>query len=152
MLPPTPRVVLDTNTALALWWFDDPRLTRLHEAIATRALEPIASPPLVREWQTTLARLAKEADRPATAAAHAFDQWVTVLPHPDEGWCQRSQLPLCRDPEDQKFLECAFAHAARWLITRDKALLRLYRHRLLSAQLSIILPEAWIEAHKTIVG
>jgi predicted nucleic acid-binding protein len=33
----------------------------------------------------------------------------------------------CDDPDDQKFLDLAFASAATALLTRDKALLRLSR-------------------------
>jgi len=34
-------------------------------------------------------------------------------------------LPRCEDPDDQKFLELAWHAGARWLVTRDKALLKL---------------------------
>jgi predicted nucleic acid-binding protein len=33
----------------------------------------------------------------------------------------------CRDPDDQMFIDLALAASARWLLTRDKALLRLAR-------------------------
>jgi predicted nucleic acid-binding protein len=37
------------------------------------------------------------------------------------------QLPQCRDPDDQKFLEAALAARADFLVTRDQALLELAR-------------------------
>lgn len=36
-------------------------------------------------------------------------------------------LPRCRDPDDQKFLELARDGAADFLVTKDKALLKLRR-------------------------
>jgi predicted nucleic acid-binding protein len=41
----------------------------------------------------------------------------------------RRQLPVCRDPDDQKFLEAALAAGARFLVTKDRALLELARRR-----------------------
>ena len=37
----------------------------------------------------------------------------------------RKQLPLCRDPDDQKLLELALASCAQFLVTKDHALLEL---------------------------
>jgi len=88
------RAVLDTNTALALWWFEDPTLAPLAAAIDAGAVEPIVS------------------------------------------------------PEDQKFLECAWFHRATWLITRDRALLALARHRAFRPVLAIVRPEAWVAAYR----
>jgi predicted nucleic acid-binding protein len=34
-------------------------------------------------------------------------------------------LPVCRDPDDQKFLEAALAARADFLVTKDQALLEL---------------------------
>jgi len=38
-------------------------------------------------------------------------------------------LPSCRDPDDQKFFEAALAARADVLVTKDRELLRLARHR-----------------------
>jgi putative PIN family toxin of toxin-antitoxin system len=42
---------------------------------------------------------------------------------------RRAELPACRDRDDQKFLELALAARADLLVTRDRALLELARHR-----------------------
>jgi putative PIN family toxin of toxin-antitoxin system len=42
---------------------------------------------------------------------------------------ERRQLPVCRDPDDQKFLEAALAAGASLLVTKDRALLELARRR-----------------------
>lgn len=171
------RVVLDTNTALALWWFADPKLAPLAAAITAQRIQPIASPPLVAEWRAILLRLqggdgaginpmppqAENLSLTHNAApetrctmrgmrAHAqFQEWIQCVDHPDATWLSTTPLPRCRDPEDQKFLECAWFHHATWLITRDKALLRLARRRQLppTGGTAIVTPEAWVEAWLT---
>ena len=59
-------------------------------------------------------------------------------------------LPLCRDADDQKFLEIAFDTGASSLLTRDKALLRLGRHRLLRERFAILSPEHFINQLPTL--
>jgi predicted nucleic acid-binding protein len=52
---------------------------------------------------------------------------------------ERAQLPTCRDPDDQKFLEAALNSRADFLLTKDRALLDLARR---VAPLRIMTPEA----------
>ena len=49
---------------------------------------------------------------------------------------------VCRDPDDQKFIDLALARGARWLISRDKALLALAK-RAKQRGLLVLRPEAW---------
>jgi len=42
---------------------------------------------------------------------------------------ERRRLPVCRDPDDQKFLEAALAAGAVFLVTKDRALLELAHKR-----------------------
>jgi len=50
-------------------------------------------------------------------------------------------LPLCRDPDDQKFLELARAARADWLISKDRALLDLARRVRLTEAFEILGPQ-----------
>ncbi len=43
---------------------------------------------------------------------------------------ERARLPVCRDPDDQKFLEAALNSRADFLLTKDRALLDLARRPL----------------------
>ena len=47
----------------------------------------------------------------------------------------------CTDPDDQKFIDLALGHRARWLVTRDRAVLKLAR-RARTLGLNIVTPEA----------
>ncbi|MFT7776961.1 putative toxin-antitoxin system toxin component, PIN family [Roseateles sp.] len=49
---------------------------------------------------------------------------------------------VCRDPDDQKFIDLALAARARWLISRDKAVLALAKRARLRG-LAILTPERW---------
>jgi predicted nucleic acid-binding protein len=51
-------------------------------------------------------------------------------------------LPRCLDPDDQKFVTLAFYSSARWLLTRDKALLGLNR-RLKTKGIRVGTPMEW---------
>ncbi len=58
-------------------------------------------------------------------ALHSYDLWhvqVDALFN-EKTWAL--QLPLCSDADDQKFMELALEAKAQWLITKDKALLKL---------------------------
>jgi predicted nucleic acid-binding protein len=67
-----------------------------------------------------------------------FDQHVALLPEPPS-----APLNLrCSDPDDQVFLELALAHGATWLLSHDRALLRLAR-RTRALGLHIVKPGDW---------
>ena len=51
-------------------------------------------------------------------------------------------LPRCSDRDDQKFLELARAANAGWLVTADKALLKMARRIRQAAPFSIVTPDA----------
>lgn len=143
----TPTLVLDTNTVMALWFFEDPALVVLRRNIeqtqpvlATRAdaLEELRRVLAYRQFAISAARqsdiLARYAQRCVCVrgggAASATQADTMPLPLPD-----------CSDPDDQKFLEIARDAAASHLVTRDKALLRLNRHRLVRPHFAIVTPE-----------
>jgi predicted nucleic acid-binding protein len=52
-------------------------------------------------------------------------------------------LPRCEDPDDQKFLELARHAGARWLVSRDKALLKLAGKMQQRAGVAVIAPAAF---------
>ena len=54
------------------------------------------------------------------------------------------RLPLCKDTDDQKFLELARDAGAETLITKDKALLKLAKKTRRAGLFSILPPEAWL--------
>lgn len=75
------------------------------------------------ELQRVLAypRLALDAARQATALERYRANTTVFMDFPTEP----SRLPLCTDPDDQKFLELAWHAQVQWLLTKDNALLEM---------------------------
>jgi predicted nucleic acid-binding protein len=147
MTPPapeaaTPLAVLDTNVCLDLLLFADPRAAQLHAALQAGALRAVTDADCRAEWRCVLAYPQWALDATAQAEHLArFDALVDGGATVDRATWPRP--PRCRDPDDQKFLELAARAGARWLFTRDDALLRLSRRTQREMGLAIVTPEAW---------
>lgn len=140
--PSTLRLVLDTNTVMALWAFEDPRLQHLRQWIERDRAVLLASAATLEELRRVLAyrQFAIAPERQATILATYAGRSSTVLA-PDAAE-DPPPLPACRDRDDQKFLETARDGGASHLVSRDKLLLKLNRHRLVRPLFAILTPEA----------
>ncbi len=125
--PPIP-VVLDTNIVMDMLHFGDPRTTVLRKAITGKQIQCCSD-------SICLAELERVAAYPQFQLSHDEQQVllrayrdIVTLCEPD-GANITPFLPRCRDADDQKFLELAARCSAKVLVTRDKELLRLARHR-----------------------
>lgn len=137
-----PRLVLDTNTVLALWMFRDPALAALREWIEAGGCRLYSRADALEELRRVLAYRQfglNEAEQAQLLSAYRkrLAAASDALPHS----ITPAALPRCRDPDDQKFLEIAQSSAASHLLTRDKALLRLRRHAAIRARCRIERPE-----------
>ena len=133
-------VVLDTNVVLDLWAFNDPRTQLLRQALAQQRLQWIGTPAMFDELTDVLHRptSARWCAAPAKVLADA-QAACHLLPcvAPTLG-----KVPVCADPDDQIFIDLAWRLPARWLFTRDRALLDLARPALAHG-LIITTPAAW---------
>ncbi len=66
--------------------------------------------------------------------------WVTPVMEPAE--CP-IYFPRCTDEDDQIFIDLALSQQARWLITRDRAVLKLAA-RCQRLGLMVLTPEQWV--------
>lgn len=136
------RVVLDTNVCLDLFVFRDPRWTELLAALKSGAVLAVTRPDCRMEWLLVLDYPHLPLDDASRARAIVdFDSLIdcSVPDMPSS----EVRLPVCSDPDDQKFLELARDAGADVLITKDKALLKLAR-KIAKADLFIIMPpDAW---------
>jgi predicted nucleic acid-binding protein len=146
-----PRVVLDTNVCLDLFVFGDPRCAPLDAALRAGAVEAVTCATCEDEWRAVLGypQLALEEAVQARAIA-AFEARVRRLPYEPVGMRPLShastrvpRLPRCADPDDQKFVELAARAGARWLLSRDRALLALHRRCLREGGFAVLTPQAW---------
>ena len=121
-----PKVVLDTNTVLDWLVFDDPGCIELSWRILKGQLVWHATQAMRDELAHVLPRSAFARWQPDMARVLAsFDQHARLAAPPEEAI--PVQVPSCKDPDDQKFIDLACTIGARWLFTRDRALLDLAR-------------------------
>ncbi|MBI5786654.1 MAG: putative toxin-antitoxin system toxin component, PIN family [Rhodocyclales bacterium] len=136
------RVVLDTNVLLSLFVFADSRYAPLRGRLDAGAWRALTDERCLHEFQRVLAYPMFSLD--AAAQAAAFDaysrQAETIAAVVDP-----VILPECKDPDDQKFLEVARDGGAQWLVTSDKALLKLAQRRKLAHLFGIVTPKRALE-------
>jgi len=145
---PPLRLVLDTNTVMALWFFEDPALARLGRLLDETRPILITRADALEELRRVLAYRQFGIDAPRQdailSAYSARATLVATLSPASESTIPGAALPACRDSDDQKFLEIARDGGATHLVSRDKALLRLGRHRLIRPLFAILSPEALV--------
>jgi predicted nucleic acid-binding protein len=137
-------VVLDSNVVLDLWLFDDPRVSSLRSAVQSGAVRWVATTVLLSEAIHVLsAGLKGQSERVSAnkecvlSACHTWPQVVTVPASPAPGHLR------CTDADDQKFIDLALSVAPAWLLSRDKAVLRLAK-RAAGLGVHIATPERWL--------
>lgn len=136
-----PRLVLDTNVVLDWLVFHDPRCRGLDAAIRQGQVQWLAAASLRDECRHVLARGVASQRQPDLAAIWStWDRHAQMCPEPDA--LGHGPLSRCTDRDDQKFIDLARQHGARWLLTRDRAVLKLARHAR-PIQLAIVRPEDW---------
>ncbi|MCW5609119.1 MAG: PIN domain-containing protein [Rubrivivax sp.] len=135
-----PLAVLDTNTVLDWLLFRDPGAQALAEALASGALDWVACPAMRTELAQVLSRPALARWRPdAGQLLAAFDRHALLHADPP-----RLPAPALQpsDPDDQVFVDLALACGARWLLSKDRALLKLAGRARLRG-LAILRPADW---------
>jgi len=130
--------VLDTNTVLDLWFFNDPRLASLRLAIEEGRLDLCSRDDCIEELRRVLAypSFAMTETEQQRFLADYVQRVRRVSPPAEDA----PPLPRCRDRYDQKFLEVARDGRVRWLVTRDKALLGLADHRQIAPLFQVLTP------------
>jgi len=133
--------VLDTNVLLDWLVFGNPALLPLDSALTEQRVQWVATEAMRDEMSHVLARGVGE--RWTVDGERWQGAWschARLLPEP----VASLTLPRCSDPDDQKFVELAVTARARWLLTRDRALLKLAR-RVQRFGVEILTPERWNE-------
>ena len=127
---PLPRLVLDTNVWLDWLVFEDIDVAPIKAAVAAGRAEVIVDDAVVAELARVLAYPFGARTLTAQAQSKCLAECGRVSARANGATVTaRQPLPVCDDPDDQKFLDLAFACGARYLVTRDRDLLELARHR-----------------------
>lgn len=138
---PTPAVVLDTNAVLDWLIFRHPSCARWTERLTSGSVRWLSSNAMRGELAHVLDRGLADAWAPDRVALWAaWERHATPAePIALTGAATRMR---CTDPDDQKFIDLALGHGARWLVSRDKAVLKLGR-RVRPLGLEVVTPEQW---------
>ncbi len=123
------KLVLDTNVVMDWLHFRDPGFDPIAQAIVESPVELVSTAECLEELRHVLARPhfgLDEAAQAAMCAAYAarVRLW-TADDTTDEPAGEKPTLPRCSDADDQKFLVLAQQARAHYLLTKDRALLRL---------------------------
>jgi putative PIN family toxin of toxin-antitoxin system len=135
-----PKVVLDTNAVLDAWVFHNPSMAEPVAAFQDGRVQWVACAEMRQELQHMLAHpsLARWNAKSEHVLSY-FDKWALLSPTPVPPCLHRLR---CTDPDDQVFIDLALATQARWLLTHDRAVLKLAR-RARPVGLAIVRPQDW---------
>ncbi len=137
-------LILDTNIWLDWLVFKDSATTKLIAAHQTGQVRILAGPQARDEFADVITRDKFGLGMAAQAACLTqFDQLARIVPPAPEH--QATNLPslLCTDPDDQQFLDLAIQTGADYLLSKDKALLKLARRARRDYRFDIVTLATW---------
>lgn len=129
------RLVIDTQVWLDWLVFDDASVAPMRAAIEANHADVVIDDACLAELERVLAYPLKR----TVDVQACLSQCLQVAMKVEHDVAPK--LPLCRDPDDQKFLELAAAAKADCLVTRDRELLRLTRR--CAPWFAIVSPDAF---------
>ena len=114
-----PIVILDTNALLDWRVFKDPAAHPIVEAILAGRMRWLACPSMEKEWHQVWPRSYLKPWQPDPMLTLTVFQHATFVDEPPPCGLR------CQDPDDQVFIDLAMHVGARWLFSKDAALLKL---------------------------
>ena len=141
------RIVLDTNVWLDWLFFKDPSMTKIGRHVAHKRLKVIIDEACRDELKKVLAYPRFNVNSTEKDSfMRCVDEKSQIVGKLKSVYSD--VLPICKDEDDQKFIELAYGSKASWLITRDKDLLKL-RKKMLRLKIIVSEPKDW-KAHELI--
>jgi len=141
------RLVLDTNVWLDWLVFDDAQVAPIRTAQGAGAAAIFIDTACAEELRRVLDYSLRKNVLAPEAQARALAECLRVAQPVAAGELDKRALPplpLCRDADDQKFLELARAARADYLLTKDRALLELARRKYAHTGFRIMTPAAYL--------
>jgi putative PIN family toxin of toxin-antitoxin system len=135
------RLVLDTNVWLDWLVFRNPDVLPIKAGVRAGAAEVFMALACEQELERVLAYPLGKATLEAGAQAECLEECRRTVRWLDgPSGKDAPHLPVCRDPDDQKFLELARDCGADFLVTRDRALLVFARRKYQSLSFRVVTP------------
>ncbi|MBI4926019.1 MAG: putative toxin-antitoxin system toxin component, PIN family [Bdellovibrio sp.] len=111
------QVVIDTNILISgIFWGGLPYKVLNHWT--DDHFEVITSETVLEEYFQTLKQLTEERGRP-----EIYQHWSGFIAQNSRIVIPQKHFKICRDPKDNKFLDCAISGRASFIITGDNDLL-----------------------------
>ncbi len=115
------KIVVDTNVvASSIFFGGKPR--QLLEMVYERKFQAVTSPEIIKEYQATVKYIEEKYNRKEPDGALlrfiAHSEIISVT----------QKIEICRDPDDNKFIECALEGKCIYIVSGDKDLLTLKQH------------------------
>lgn len=133
-------MVLDTNVLLDWMVFRDPGIEKLVQRLESGRLCWVATRAMQVEFERVLDYPAVTRCAPDRKAAQGL--WARHARFREDAL---PAIPLhCGDPDDQMFIDLALACRARWLLTKDRELLKLAR-RARAFGIEVLPPARWAD-------
>ena len=111
------KIVIDTNIVASAIFFGGRPRQLLEELLSN--LEAVASPEILIEYQETFDELrSRYPGKPVRIPLAAIVSACSII-NPAEHY------QICRDPDDDKFIDCAVAGKCVYIVSGDKDLLSL---------------------------
>lgn len=117
-----PRIVVDTNVLLSGLFFEKGNEAEILRYVLVGRVRLLASLESLEELRETLSR-----PRFQLSAAEALATFQIILSRCEITITAHEAEVKCRDPDDQKFLDCAVTGRADYPVTGDRDLLDIRR-------------------------
>lgn len=115
------RIVIDTNVVASAIFFGG-RPKDLIELLVSSKLEAFASSEIILEYKETIEELcSKYPNKPFRLPLAAIISSINLI-------VPTSIINVCRDPDDNKFIECAVDADCLFIVSGDKDLLALEQY------------------------
>ena len=133
-----PSIILDTNVCLDLFVFEDRHCIELKEIIKKGIVKAVTRDDCKNEWLRVLTYSSLSLNESIRQKCISeYNKVILCREFPQKNY---SILPICSDSDDQKFLELAYDAHAKFLVTKDKALLKLSKKTKMANLFQIIKP------------
>jgi putative PIN family toxin of toxin-antitoxin system len=131
------KVVLDTNVLISGIFFHGPPYQIL-KAWQEKKLTIVITQDILSEYQRVSNELSKEF--PSIQINQLLDLITT---HAEVVHTKGIKIQICKDPDDNKFVECALASKSRIIVSGDRHLLEISGYK----GITVISPRNFVDEH-----
>jgi len=111
------RIIIDTNVLVSAIFFNGGLPKDILDLVELGKIKHIASQEIIQEYKDTFARIAIREERYDKAVAlNKFIPKIEIIK-------TTTNLQICRDPDDDKFINCAIDGKCKYIVSGDKDLL-----------------------------